>query len=216
MVQLGYIQPVRRPRARIGRGYSWFVWLMKLLLPTIAVGLVVLVAVWSQFNLDETRFRVGALRVSAQNVNAMTMSNPRYDGIDSKNRPFSVTAETAIQSDTDPDVVDLGAPKADVTMADGTWISLSADSGRYMRDLRQLDLRGAVSLYQDRGYELHADTAHIDLELKEASSQEPVEGHGPAGEIAGDGFHMTDDGHTILLTGRSRVLLNETSGTVGQ
>src|SRR5262249_52318616 len=119
-------------------------------------------------------------------------------------------------SDKNPDILDLAAPKGDMTMTDGTWVSLSADTGRYQRDVRQLDLKGAVSLYQDKGYEFHSESAHIDLELKEASGQDPVDGHGPAGELAADGFHVADEGHTILLTGRSRVLLNETSGTVGQ
>ncbi len=200
----------RRRRAAPGRGYSVFVTLMKFLLPTVAAGLIVLVALWSQFNLNETRFQIGSVRLSTENVESVRMVNPRYEGIDEESRPFSITADLATQPDDDTDVIELSAPKADVTLSSGDWIALSADKGRYRRHEELLDLAGQVSLFHDKGYELHTTSVTIDLEERSAAGQEPVQGHGPAGELAGQGFEVASEGRKVFLIGQSRVVLYPT------
>src|SRR3546814_12216492 len=50
--------PQRARRART-TGYSRFVGVAKLLLLTLATGLIVLLIVWSQLNIDENRLRIG-------------------------------------------------------------------------------------------------------------------------------------------------------------
>lgn len=201
----------RGRRVAPGRGYSLFVTMMKFLLPTAAAGLIVLVALWSQFNLDETRFRIGAVRLSTENVESVRMVNPRYEGIDEKSRPFSITADLATQPDGVSDVIDLAAPKADITLSDGAWIAVSADSGRYQRKAGTLDLRGGVSLFHDAGYELHTNSAQIDLKQRSAAGEEEVQGQGPSGELTGQGFVLTDGGDKVRLTGQSRVVLYPTT-----
>jgi lipopolysaccharide export system protein LptC len=197
-------------RAAPRRGYRLFVTMMKFLLPTAAAGLIVVVALWSQFNLDETRFRIGAVRLSTEDVESVRMVNPRYEGIDEKSRPFSITADLATQPDGASDTIDLAAPKADITLSDGAWIAISAESGRYERQAGTLELKGAVSLFHDAGYELHTNSARIDLKQRSAVGQEKVEGQGPSGELQGQGFALTEGGESVQLTGQSRVVLYPT------
>ena len=195
-----------RQRRRQVRRYTRFVSVLKYLLPIVAAGLVLMLALWSQIRIDEGRFRIGMTEVATIAVDKLTMSNPRFEGIDDKNRPFTVTAEEASQAKNDTNIIELNRPQADMTMEDGTWLALSADSGRYLRENEQLSLEGSVSLFQDRGYELHTDDVKIDFNAGTAESSSPVFGQGPVGELSGSGLKVTDKGAVVELRGESRIL----------
>jgi lipopolysaccharide export system protein LptC len=141
-------------------------------------------------------------------VDKLTMSNPRFEGIDDRDRPFTVTADEASQVKDDTDIVELKRPQADMTMEDGTWLALSADTGRYLREAQQLSLEGSVSLFQDRGYELHTDRVSIDFNAGTAESSSRVFGQGPVGELSGSGLKLSEKGAVIQLLGESRILFH--------
>ncbi|MFZ5790123.1 MAG: LPS export ABC transporter periplasmic protein LptC [Pseudomonadota bacterium] len=197
------------PRARRHpvRDYSRFVTVMKFLLPTLAAGLIVLLAIWSQIRIEDGRFRIGVADVPPTQIDRLSMISPRFEGIDDRNRPFTVTAEEASQVKDDEDLIDLVRPQADMTLENGTWIALSAEHGRFQRSTRQLQLVGQVSLFQDQGYELHAESVAIDFSAGSAVSDTPVHGQGPSGDLAGEGLKLTEKGQIIELTGKSRVTL---------
>ena len=196
----------RGPRRARTTGYSRFVGVAKLLLLTLATGLIVLLVVWSQLNMDENRLRIGVTELAPDDLDSLNMVNPRFEGMDDANRPFSITAETANQADESGRVIDLAQPKADITLTDGAWIALTADFGRYDRDADMLELHGSVNLFHDRGFELQTSRAHIDLKDGIAFGDEQVQGQGAAGNLVAEGFRVTDDGDHIFLTGRSRIV----------
>lgn len=198
----------RRRSHRPGHGYTRFVTVMKVLLPLLAAGLVVLLAVWSQINLGETRVHLDVTELAPDQLDSLKMINARFDGIDDKNRPYSVTAEQVIQSSKDSDLVELEEPKADITLESGAWVAITASSGNYSRKSEILDLLGAVSLYHDRGFEMHTERARLDLAAGTASGDAPVSGQGPAGELQADGFQVSDGGQRIVFGGRARLLIN--------
>lgn len=211
MAPLTETRPIRLPRRRrtraVGR-YSLFVGIMKFLLPTLAAGLIVLVALWSQFNLGETRFRIGVVEVEPGTYDSLSMTNPRYEGIDRQGRPFSITADAATQADREAEAVRLAHPKADVTLDDGTWVAVTAEEGLYRRAQERLELGGQVNLFHDRGFELHGSDVRVDLERRTVESGAPVQGHGPYGELDAEGFRVMDSGDRILLLGRSSVTIH--------
>jgi lipopolysaccharide export system protein LptC len=154
----------RRRRFAARSRHSRYVGILKVVLPSIAVGLILLLVVWSQMSLDEKRFRIGLTELAPEEVDSLSVVNARYEGIDKQNRPFTVTAARAVQLDEQTAVIDLTEPRADITLKNGAWLSISADAGRFARNDDQLDLRGSVSLFHDRGFEFHAETVRIDLE----------------------------------------------------
>jgi lipopolysaccharide export system protein LptC len=198
---------VRRRRRQVRR-YTRFVSVLKYLLPILAAGLVLMLALWSQIRIDEGRFRIGMTEVAPIEVDKLTMSNPRFEGIDDRNRPFTVTADEASQVKDNANLVELSRPQADMTMEDGTWVALSADKGQFRRDTQLLSLEGSVSLFQDRGYELHTDQVHIDFKAGTAESHAPVFGQGPVGELSGDGLKLSDKGAVIQLLGDAHIVFH--------
>lgn len=192
---------------RFSDRHSRFVGLMKLLLPALAAALILLVIAWPHLRIDSDGFRLGISRLGFGQPDNLSMVNARFNGVDAKNRPFTITADLATQSRENESLIALELPKADMTLQDGAWLALSARAGKYDQDREQLALRGDVSLFHDDGFEIHTQSALIDLAEGVARGDEPVEGQGAPGTIAGEGFRVTDRGQRILFTGKSRLVI---------
>ena len=200
-----------RRQAHAGGGYSRFVRGMKVLLPLLAVGLIVLVVLWPRIKPDET-FRIGFASVNLTGETEAGMDNARYVGTDDSRRPFSVTADLARAADPAGGVVALELPKADLTLEDGTWLVLTANTGRYERDSAVLNLKGGVNLFHDTGYEISTEQLDVNLKGGSAKGDTPLAGHGPFGELKAQGINLVDKGKVIYFTGPARVVLYPPQG----
>lgn len=187
--------------------YSRFVGMMKFLLPAFAAALMGLVVVWPRLDPTATRFRVGYSEVAPADIENPQMVAARYTGVDSADRPFTVTADTATQVAADSPLVDLDTPQSDITLADGSWVTLSALAGMYNQNTHDLELRDEVNLFHDAGYEFHTSSAHIDLKRATAHGDAPVDGQGPFGHIRSQGFRVLERGKTVVFTGPARLVL---------
>ena len=202
---------------RLTQGYSRFVSMMKFLLPAIAVVVVLLVVLWPHLATDDLKFRLGFAAVKLGISEEPSMVNPRYVGADKEDQPYSVTADLARKISSGLSVkgvetLELEMPKADLMMKDGTWVVLTAENGVFARASQTLDLKGAVNLYHDSGYEFRTDIAEIDLTSGAASGTAPIEGQGPFGQLQAEGFSLVDRGKTIYFTGKSKLTLYPGAG----
>lgn len=188
--------------------YSRFVSTMKILLPSVAALLLVLVVVLPQLRSEPEQFSAEIERVEGEEGSSLSLVNARYFGTDESGQPFSVTAESVRESDGGDDLIDLTAPQADISLNDGTWLTVGAETGSYQREAQVLDLNGSVNLFQDQGYELHTDAVTIMLEEGRARSSAPVSSQGPFGQLESQGFVLQDKGKTVLFTGPARLVLN--------
>jgi lipopolysaccharide export system protein LptC len=204
------------PRLSLRDGYSLFVGTLKVVLPALVVALVLTIIVWPRLVPDEADFRISVADIAPEEVDNLTMVNPRYRGVDEENRPFTVVADKAIQDKSGADIVDLERPQADITTKGGAWITLSARNGRYDRADKHLHLEEDVSLFHDRGFEVHTSIADADLKAGTAHGDQPTQGHGPSGEIQGQGFRILDRGARIIFTGESQLIIRESELEGGQ
>ena len=69
---------------------------LKIVLPLIAVGCVTYIVIWSRHVQIVHPIDVVA-DAKQENSTDMTVKQVKYDGVDAKNRPFSITAESAVQ-----------------------------------------------------------------------------------------------------------------------
>ncbi len=186
--------------------YSRFVAWMKVALPCAAVALLLLVAVWPRIQSAVERLQK-LPRIDLSQARDLRMVNLHYSGTDRHDRPFTVTAEAARQRPEVDDLVELEAPKADMTTQNDTWLALTAYSGIYRPQSQLLDLFGNVELFQDKGNEFKTDSAHIDMSKGSAEGDDPIEGHGPFGTIEAEGFRIENQGEVIVFTGKARLFL---------
>lgn len=187
--------------------YSHLVSLLKIVLPSVAIGLVAIILLWPQLNPIDQRFRLKPVAVSMEDLENLRMMNPRYVGSDAQNQPYVITADQALQVSGDSNATDLVNPKGDITLNSGVWLSLTANEGTYRKQEQALDLEGKVNLFHDGGYEILTERAHIDLARNSAEGNDPVTGQGPDTELSGEGFRVYDRGQRVLVTGQSRLLI---------
>ena len=181
--------------------YSRFVALMRWALPVAAVLMLLALLVWPNANGD-----VADLPTTSMGLREMT--NLRYSGINAKNEPMVVTATRAIQQGDMNQAIDLENVKGELTRANGGWVRLQSLAGRYNQQTSRVTLTGEVHLTDSDGYDVVTELAEIDLkDSAEAWGDKPVNGRGPQGNIRANGFRITDEGKTVVFTGRSRLVL---------
>jgi lipopolysaccharide export system protein LptC len=181
----------------------------KRLLPLAAIGLLGAIALWPEFESAADRGRVAFRRVAEVRPDALHIVQPRYQGLDEQNRPYTVTADVAVQAGNE-DVVQLQQPRADMVLSDGAWIYLEARDGRYDKPNNQLDLAGRVTVHHDDGTQFVTERAAVDVEGGNASGNEPVAAQGPFGTLTSDGFRLLDRGQVVVFTGQARAVLEGT------
>lgn len=196
----------RRRKNVAGAGYSRFVRLMRLVLPLAALALVALLLSWP--GMDE---RLSAPKPedpagAPQTVGRNELVKPHFESADRQNRPFTITADNAIQNATDPNVVMLDNPAADMKMSNGSWLAARAQKGSYRQDAEKLMLEGGVRLYHDSGYEMTTEKMLVDIKDNRAWSDQPVHVQGPAGTLDATGLQTKGHEGLLVFTGPAKLV----------
>lgn len=203
-------QPAIR-RALPGKAYTRYVRTLRLLLPLAAAGLIGLLIAWPR--VEVALEPVPEQAAAPRNIKKNELTSPRYESQDSKGQPFTITAARAVQSDQDPNVVVLEKPAADIFLNGGAWVAAQADQGFYRQQEEKLLLQGNVLLFHDQGYEIKTGKILMHIKSREAWSDQPVAGHGPAGTLEATGltFQGGQEGanrEKLIFTGPVRLVLN--------
>ncbi len=177
----------------------------KWLLPVFALALLSSIALWPELDRATDQARV-AFRRLAGTVDGAHLRDARYHGVDEKNRPYTITAATAVE--VDQDRINLTLPKGDVTLDNGTWLMVDAKQGVFIQRQNLLDLSGDVLLYRDDGTTLRTQSATIDLKVGAATSAVSVHAEGPFGVLDATGFTLTDKGAVVQFPGPARLVMN--------
>ena len=107
--------------------------LTKWVLPLAATALLALIALWPEINAAATKARLAMSHVSGE-VSGGKVIDARYNGVDEKGRPYTLTAATAWQINAQQ--VGLTLPKGDITLKNGTWLMLNSKEGTFIRGLK--------------------------------------------------------------------------------
>lgn len=205
-------QPRRTDVGAAVHRYSRFVGWMRLALPALAGLIVIIVVVVPQFRGEDDRFRIGKGPLPQAAVDTLSMVNARYFGTDAEGQPFSVTAKGVRERGAGDGRVELTAPQADITLNGGPWLSIDARAGLYDPKAEVLELTGEVSLYHDRGYEMHTAAATVHLRDGRAESRSAVDTQGPFGHMTSAGIELFDKGDVVVFTGPAHLVLRGKGG----
>ena len=195
------------PRSGAENRYSRRVALLKRVLPAVGLVLLLLITIWPRLAPLWERMRLGFPAIDLRDARELRMLNPRYLGTDRLDRPFVVTAAVARQVPDRQDLMSLEAPRADMKTHGGADIVVTSATGIYQSQAQLLDSFGEVTLVHQNGTRFITDAARLDIAHNAAQGDDPVEGHGPSGDVKAQGFRIFDKGDTILFTGRSDMLL---------
>src|SRR5581483_11033446 len=181
--------------------------LLNRVLPAIGLSLMLLVAVWPRLARLLERIRFSLPAIDLREARELRMLNPRYLGTDRENRPFVVTAAVGQQVPDNANLMSLEKPKADLQAHDGATVTVTAATGIYQSQAQMLDLFGNVKLVHQNGTEFTTDAARLNVASNSAQGDDPVEGHGPSGDVKAQGFRIYDKGDTLIFTGNADLFL---------
>jgi lipopolysaccharide export system protein LptC len=189
-----------------GGWYSRFIKSMRIVLPIMALVLAVLVFTW-----DDAGQRVKPLAKEDIAPQSPTVQNelikPVFQSVDDKNQPFVVSADRATQDKTNPDLLTLDKPQAEITMLDGAVIKAQAQTGLYEQNSRRLTLNTAVTIDHSDGYRLISEELRVDVVTEKILSGRDVTITGPAGTLEAKGLDGDSKTGRLIFTGPARVVL---------
>lgn len=185
------------------RRYSSFVRSMRVALPSLALMTLGVVLIWPGL-----QSRVGGLTVSFAHVDQVNselrMLAPRLTGTDKEGRAYTVTANSAIPERNDMSRIKMEQIDGDMTLSDGTWVNVTSPYGVYDKLLRRMELTGPINVHTDRGYEMSAKSALVDLAKSAITSDEPVALQGSFGTLEADRGRLEDRGRHVYFDGNVR------------
>jgi lipopolysaccharide export system protein LptC len=179
--------------------YTRFVALSKHFL-WVLVATVVGVLVWIASDTNgENKARIVFSNIAKSANLQNIMLKPHYQGVDARNRPYTIIAEKAIQ--VDKDNVTLSSIHADMLMNNGVWVAMHSGNGSLNLHSKQLVLHDGVDIFYNDGYEFRTDHANVDIQQGSAYADSAIEGQGPLGTLKADSFSASDHGQVMHFKG---------------
>lgn len=159
--------------------YSKTVYVLKIVLPLIALGLLASLFLLSRSQTDTTV----ALPFSESDLDArireQRISSPIYNGTNPAGDDISLSAGKIIQQ-TSPDALGQMTDLAvTVETATGTKFGITAELGEYDSKTKTVALRGSVDLTTSLGYQLTSPSVLFDPRKTSLIAQGPIVGQGP-------------------------------------
>ncbi len=188
--------------------------LVKFVLPAVALMFLALMVAWPRMFREESKFELTSSEISAVKDD-LRMSSPRFTGTGADNRPYMVTADAAVQDMNDHELVRLEALQADLSLKDGSWLSVNAKNGLMHNGLQTLQLDGQIEAYSDFGYAFYTESAQIDLDKGMLYADRPVRLQGPYGHLRAKSMRATERGQRLHFAGDVKVIIFPRSGGAG-
>jgi lipopolysaccharide export system protein LptC len=138
----------------------------------------------------------------------MRVREALYRGQDSKGRPFSLRAGSAVQKTSHEPIVEMQDLSARLLMADGPAF-INARNGRYNLDSERVGIVGPVQFVSAGGYRLTTSNVGIDLRTRRMQSAGRVDGRMPVGTFGADQLKADLGTRVIVLNGHARLRIEQ-------
>lgn len=135
------------------------------------------------------------------------MESPRLSGYRKDNRPYEVTAETALQDIRNPTQIELATMTARILMEQEGWVTVNSRTGLFDSQNEKLKLVDDVKVRTESGYDMSMRTADINFKAGTVSSREPVKVSLGSTKIDANTLDVKDNGALIVFEGRVRVVI---------
>jgi lipopolysaccharide export system protein LptC len=199
--RFGDYETTRRLRA-FGTGYTWFVRVLRLALPLLALVLIGVIIARLMADPQKPALTTADLPQDEKTMAGhIEMVAAKYQGVDGEGRAYTVTADTASRDTQNTNAVLLENPTADLLMPNGDTLRLRADHGRYDTVTTDIRLQDNVVLTHGDGYEMQLRNIEGNVKARTAMTTEAVFLHGPAGKLAAAGMDIRDSGDMIVFQG---------------
>lgn len=184
---LGLWEPKRTLTLEAARKHSGRIRFMRRLLLLLCAGL-------AGYLIYEFATQSSTTFIEDNPTESVKMVNPRYSGRTEDGLPFYLTADTATRTLANRSEVALKNPVLEFIREGGAEASLVvAETGTYDDVKKILNLRTAVDLNTDDGYNCKTTHARIFAREKRIEGDERIECNGSFGIVNGNAYEINDN-----------------------
>jgi lipopolysaccharide export system protein LptC len=148
------------------------------------------------FLLDKNKVEVAGERMRVQTA--------QYRGQDDEGRPFTLSADSAVQASSHDPLVHVGGVRADIELEDGK-AAIAADKGNYNLETEQVGVDGQILVTGPENYRMTTGDVTVDLNSRTLRSRGAVEGTMPLGRFTAGSLRADLGTRTVTLEGRARL-----------
>ena len=197
-------------RPGLSRVHSRFIRMMKLFLPVLALGIIAVLFIVTGTDQDSAQIVERTQQETAQPAFGQNeLINPRFESMDDKRQPYTITAARAIQGEEQDNLILLEQPLADMLLNNGRWVAIESLKGAYRQDTGRLLLSGQVKIYHDAGYQILTEELNVDLESATALSQTAIAAQGPAGTLEATGVQADNIAGKVVFNGPIKLVIKQ-------
>jgi len=193
----------RRHFALPGGSHDRLVRWLAILLPAGIGAVLAVMVVAPLFPRGEISFLLDRNKVATTDER-LRVNNALYRGEDSRGRPFSVTAGSAVQKSARLPQVQLGNLSAAILLKDGP-ATLKAQNGTFDLDRNTMTVPGTLDFGTTDGYRLSTGSVEIDLKQQVVTGAGGVSGSAPSGTFSADRLKVDLEERSIALEGRAHL-----------
>jgi lipopolysaccharide export system protein LptC len=201
---------LHRDVGKVNHSYTRFIKAMRYILPLIALGLLAIVATWSDMDNQIVAVPKEELIPLTETIIGQTeLTNPRFESVDEFNQPILVVANQALQSQSNPDLVNLINPVADFKTESGNAMHVEANAGTLEQKEEKLFLQNNVIINHDEGYVLEAEELRVNMKTKQAFSDKDVRITSEKGVITAEGLDGNMETGILIFKGPAKLTLKD-------
>jgi lipopolysaccharide export system protein LptC len=194
---------IRKQARPVGGSYDRIVSILKWVLPISSFLLFVTLVSLPFLNKREVSFLLSRDSIE-KTPEVLRMERPSYRGLDSKGRPFVLTAERAIQKSSEDAVVELQKLTANISTTGGD-AKLSSELGAFDLKKEQLRISGGISVSRADGYAFQTKSAVLDLSSRMAWGVDGVSGDAPLGMFRAQKFQVNVETGNVTFSGGTKL-----------
>lgn len=169
---------------------------------SLAIAVLVAAYLMSQFSLP--RIDPGEAAVVD---GKLVMNNPKLAGTDPNQRPYTLSAERAVQDAAKPTRVTLEKIEGRLAVSDTNFAKVGAGTGVYDTEARTLELSGQVRVDTDDGMSIRLENAAIDIDKGTLVSNSPVTVDTGRARVSAQSLKVSNKGKSIVFENKVRMLL---------
>lgn len=139
--------------------------------------------------------------------NRITMEAPKLTGFTRDKKPYNVTAASAVQDLTQPNIVELHDIEGSVDQASRGGTEVRAKSGVYDIKAENLQLHGGIEIHSEAGYHVYLNDAFIEVRKGRMMTKNPVNATFPDGSLQAARAEILEHGAVVVFDGGVRVEL---------
>lgn len=184
---------------------------LKLLLPVAGIAIATGFVAYS-YSSAPPAFEVSSESATVSKKGELVMANPKLEGFTKDNKPYSMTAERAVQDVSKEGVVTMFKIVAKLPMDAEGWARIAAANGTYDQLKNTLRLREAIKVVTDKGVEVSLGGAFMDITKGSLKTNNPVDIKMGQSWLKSEALEILDSGKVIVFSDKVRMYIDP--GTV--